>query len=93
MENKGERTIKLAEPIQFGSETIEELVFRKPKAKDFRSMPVDPGVGDLLNLAGRLAGQPPSVIDDLSVEDMLAVLEIVEGFIPAGRETGRTASR
>lgn len=85
------RSVKLREPIQFGSETITELTLRKPKAKDFRNMPAEPNVGDLLNLAGRLSGQPPSVIDELGVDDMLEVLGIVEVFIAGGRATGITA--
>lgn len=87
------KTLKLKEPVQFGSETIAELTLRKPKAKDFRKMPAAPGVGDLLDLAARLAAQPPSVIDELCVEDMEAVLDAVSGFMPSGPATGGTASR
>ncbi len=81
-------TVKLKEPIPFGSETIAELTLRKPKAKDFRRMPMNPGVGDLLDLAGQLSGQPKVVIDELGAEDMHEVLERVGDFFPSGRGTG-----
>lgn len=83
--------IKLEEPIRFGSEAIDELEFQKPKAKHFRKLPPEPGTGDLLDLAGTLCGQPPKVIDELSVSDMKRVLEAVAGFLGAGPATGNSA--
>jgi hypothetical protein len=82
--------VKLKEPIAFGSETITELRLRKPKAKDFRRMPMTPGVGDLLDLAGQLSAQPKPVIDELGAEDLMEVLECVGGFFPGGLGTGPT---
>lgn len=82
--------LKLKEPIKHGSETISELVFRKPKAKDFRSVPMEPNMGDILNLVGKLSGQPPSVIDELGTEDMMEACAKVSGFFPAGLGTGKT---
>jgi len=81
--------IKLEEVIQFGSETISELELQKPKAKHFRTLPQEPTTGDLLDLAGRLCGQPPKVMDELSIGDMKKVLEAVAGFLGAGPETGK----
>lgn len=72
--------LELKEPIVHGSEKIESLEFRKPKAKDFRGLPAQPNTGDLLDLAGRLCGQPKSVIDELGVEDMKEVLTVVGNF-------------
>lgn len=82
------KVIKLKEPIQFGSETITELRLRKPKAKDFRPMGEKRTLGEILDLAGRLCGQPKAVIDELSVEDMWEVSKTIEGFMPAGLEAG-----
>ena len=82
------KVVKLKEPIEFGSQTITELAFRRPKAKDFRQFPGTPNMGDILDLAGRLCGQPKAVIDELDVVDMTEVARVVEGFIPAGRGTG-----
>jgi hypothetical protein len=81
-------TITLKEPIQFGSATIAELTFRKPKAKDFRRFPLQPTQGDLLDLVGQLTGQPKAVIDELGMEDMAEAMERVAVFMGSGRETG-----
>ena len=82
------KTVRLSESIKLGSEIIASLEFRKPRAKDFRTFPQNPNTGDLLNLAGRLCGQPPSVMDELCVEDMVEVLHVVENFIEGGQKTG-----
>lgn len=71
----------LKEPIKQGSEIISELEMRKPKAKDFRGMPVQPGVSDLLDLAGRLCAQPKSIMDELGVEDVKIILQAVSDFL------------
>jgi hypothetical protein len=85
----GEPTvIKLKEPIQNGTDRIVELTIRAPKAKDFRKLPMNPNMGDILDLVSRLSGQPPSVIDELGVEDLSAVSGVVENFIPGGRGAG-----
>lgn len=83
-------TIKLRTPIVFGSNTIEELTLRRPKAKDFRSLPMEPRFGDILDLAGRLCAQPKAVMDELDVEDLDEVMNIVGDFVPGGRGTGPT---
>lgn len=82
------RILKLKDPIQFGSETIGELRIRVPKAKDIRGLPKDPDTGDILNLAGRLCGQPPTVIDELSIHDVGELMEIVGNFMEPGQATG-----
>ena len=86
-------TVLLREPIPFGSETIGELKLRKPKAKDFRRFPMEPTLGDVLDLVGQLAGQPKAVIDELGAEDLMEVTRIVGNFIPGGHGIGDTPSR
>jgi hypothetical protein len=81
-------TIALKEPIKFGTETITEFVLRPPKAKDFRKFPATPTTGDMLDLAGQLAGQPKQVIDEIGIEDMMRVLEEIGVFLQRGPETG-----
>ena len=76
-----ELTVKLSEPMQFGSETIAELKFRKPKAKDFRGLQMPLSMGALLDLAGHLAAQPKSVIDELGLADTKKVLEVIGDFL------------
>jgi hypothetical protein len=85
-------TVKLKEPIRFGEQIVDELAIRKPKAKDFRAFPMNPTMGDVLDLVGRLSGQPKQVIDELGFEDLAEVSKIVEGFIPGGRATGTEPS-
>lgn len=80
---------KLAEPIVYGSETISELEVRKPKAKDLRKFPSNSKtLGEMLDFAGGLCGQPPSVIDELSIEDALKLFEVIMNFLPDGLKTG-----
>lgn len=79
------KKITLDEPIEHGTETITVLEIKQPKAKHLRSMPLEPNTGDLLDLAAKLAGQPPSVIDELSMKDMTEVLTVVGNFIDAGQ--------
>ncbi len=85
--------LTLSEPVKLGDEgeTITALHFRKPKAKDFRSMPLEIKMGDMLDLAARISGQPGPVIDLLGTDDMFKVMEVVGAFMPAGLPTGTTA--
>lgn len=92
------RTYTLKEPVQYGSETITELNFQKPRGKHLRGLTIktagDGGVifslGDMMDLAGRLATVAPSVISELGADDVMEVMGIVGGFIGAGPETGKT---
>ena len=85
---KQEIVVKLKVPIEQGTEKIHELVLRRPKARDFRGLPMEPSLGHVLDLAGDLSGQAPSVIDELDVEDMMEVVGVLEKFMPGGQETG-----
>lgn len=92
MSDDGRAAVKLREPIQFGSELVSELRFRRPKAKDFRRIKSDGHDFDMiLTLAGRLCGQPSQVIDELGLEDMQEVIELVGGFMPSGLATGESS--
>jgi len=84
--------IKLETPINFGSEKITELRLRKPIAKDFRDMPLEPNVGDLLDVTAKLSGQAPSVIDQLDSIDLTEVLTVVGKFMRRGQPTGEATS-
>ena len=75
----------------FGSREIEQLSIRKPKAKDMRNFPLNPTMGDMLDLASALAGEPTSVIDELSVPDMTRVVEVIGDFLGASQPTGTPA--
>ena len=84
-------TVELQDPIEFGSRVIDQLTIRKPKAKDMRKFPLNPSMGDMLDLASVLAGEPTSVIDELSVPDMTRVVEVIGDFLGASQATGTPA--
>ena len=79
-ERDGNYIHKLSAKIQFGSETIEEFVLQKPKAKHIRSMPQNPGMDAVLKIVGKLAGQPDKVIDELEMEDVNVLAEYFGAF-------------
>lgn len=82
--------IELSEPIQFGSETISRLELRKPHAGDLRGLR---DVGDYfatcLDLAAKLAGQPPSVLDRLGLKDAEKVIEVAGPFVYGSQRPGQ----
>ncbi len=96
------KIIPLSVPIQIGSETITQLELSPPKAKHLRGLRLklfggdgqfglDLDISDLLDVAGRMANQAPSVINELSVADMPAVSTAVMDFLPAGLVTSTSA--
>lgn len=74
--------VELQTPVKFGSETISELNFRRPKAKDLRKLVLteEMELGVILDIARKLAGVEQQVIDDLDVKDVMKVAEVVGGF-------------
>ena len=79
--------LKLHQSIAHGSETVTELVFQTLKAKHIRNIPKDIGMNDILNLASTLTGLPPKVIDELSSEDTIRVVEVINGFFQPSQAT------
>ena len=72
----------MLDPIDQGDEQILELRLKKPKAKHLKKMKLDqPTMEDMLILAGKLAAEPPSVIDELGVEDLFEVIEVIGDFL------------
>lgn len=81
--------ITLQTPVSQGTESITTLEFKRPlKGRDLKGLPLEFGFEHLLVLAGRLCGQPPSVMDQLEGEDLLAVVETAGAFFGPGRQTG-----
>ncbi len=85
-------TIKLTEPIEWGDETITELVLKRPKAIDLEHLPVNPTVKDLLSIAQKCAKVPRRIIQELDSEDAMTVVEAVSDFLDGGQPTGVTRS-
>lgn len=81
VDENGRTVYPLKKPIQRGSETISELRFRKLKAKDLRSFPIEGRtMGHMLDIVGKVCAQPPDVMDELSAEDLQEVSSIVGVF-------------
>ena len=77
--------ITLSTPVKWGSETVTELVFRDLIAKDLRALKLNNmEFGDLLNLAARLSGHPPSFIDQLSGKDAMKAVELAGKSLNSG---------
>lgn len=83
------KVFKLSEPIQFGSEQITELQFQKPIAKHFKKMKIkqDLELETILKVAAELTGQPDSVIEMLSPDDMWGVVNLVGELSGNGPKT------
>ncbi|MDR1656129.1 MAG: phage tail assembly protein [Deltaproteobacteria bacterium] len=86
------KVVELTEPIEFGSSVVGKLALRPPRAKDLRYLA--PGAldkltfGEIMDLAGRLAGQPPEFMDLLSVADTAKVSSAVFDFLSdSGQKT------
>jgi len=85
-------TFKLNMPVQFGERTITELQLRRPKGKDLRKLKGgETSIGDILDIASKLAGEPPAVIDELDGEDSLRLAEVIGDFLGNSRRTGSGA--
>ena len=82
--------LKLQDPIEYGAEVIAELSIQKPRAKHFKRLSFEaPSFAEMLDVLGQLAGQPPSVIDELSWEDTQAATAILGNLLAPSPETSR----
>lgn len=88
---KKEETIELAFPIEFGGETVTQIVVKRPKFKHLKFInDMDSITGDEFGqLLSKLTGQPSDVIDELDAEDLEEIGEVVEGFLKRGKKTGK----
>lgn len=84
-------THTLTHPVQHGAETVSTLVFtRKPVAGDLRGMSLREldKADNLMTLAARLCSVPPSVINQLDMEDFMELGAVLTDFLPGGQRTG-----
>ncbi len=87
----GEKIIKLTEPVTVGSKTVTELRIRPLKAKHLRGIKIGyDGIDTdvMLDLASKITGELPAVIDELSIEDLAALGQAVSDFLPLGALMG-----
>lgn len=87
-------TVALREPIDFGKQHIESLTFRDGRTGDLKGLGTKPGEmptdDQLLQIAARMCGQPPGVIEKLSAEDGGEAKELALGFWLRCQPGGRT---
>lgn len=83
-------TIKLLEPIEWGSETKEVLVIsRRLKAKDFKGMrATDMKFDDSLKLISKASGESISFIEEMDAGDFMVAQQVVQSFLPPSLTTG-----
>lgn len=84
---------KLIDPFTFGSESFESLTFKPLKAKHLRKASKDFSMGDLINIAGDLAGLSREEIGEMGAEDTIAVIKIVTDFLQSGPSTGQDTTQ
>lgn len=77
--------VMLERPVQFGSETITQLVLQPITGKAMRyvALPASREVPPhyYLELASAVSGQPPAVFDLLAAQDVLRVVQAVATMV------------
>lgn len=92
LENEdGSKTIRLVEPVKHGQEMLEQITFKKPKAKHLKDLNLQNiKFDDFLKLGGAISGNPPSVMGELGMEDAFAMVEVISDFLPNSARDGKT---
>lgn len=88
-------TIKLKYPVEWGKDTVTEIVMRRGRGGDMKGISLhgqEIPADDLMKLAGRLAGQPSALIEKLDQDDIGEVTEIALDFFVKFLSTGKTRS-
>jgi hypothetical protein len=88
----GAVSIQLEYPLQLGTEKLERLELQPCEARHLRDMPIEPTLGDLLDLGGRLSLQAGAIVDRFDVADALLLIEVAAGFFEDSRPTGAPPS-
>lgn len=93
-DDDGRVTIVLRHPIKFGEQVYTELRLRDVKGKDMRTLKSKPDetTGLVMALAGKLAGVPTQVIDELRGADLRKVMNLVGLFMDGSLDAGEPSS-
>lgn len=78
---KGPVTVKLDEPVEWGQETIREVVLKPLKGKHVKILGKDPTLAQLLQLASKSSGLSAGVFDEMSSSDAFRVAEEVGNLL------------
>lgn len=87
-DDQGPKVVTLKYPVKWGKTDIAELTFNRMKGRDLRNLPMEPNVGDMLDLAGRSCGQTPRFMDMIDAKDLMEIMEAVKHFLPDGLVAG-----
>jgi len=89
------RVVVLAHPIDFGSQHITQLEFRRGKLGDIKGMKLSGELpADNLSLiASRMCGQPVAALALLDVDDAGEVMALAMDFYQRCLTAGKTRSR
>lgn len=74
---KKSRTIKLSEPVEWGSETITQVVLKPPRGKHVKGISIPPTLSEIIRIASKISGVSSAVFDEMSSEDIFAIAEAV----------------
>lgn len=78
--------LKLKHPIQFGSEEIKIINYRRPRAKDMRGINMNNlDFGSVLDIFAKMSDQPPPAIDEMDAEDAIKAVEVFSSFLGVGQ--------
>lgn len=87
---KADKIYELKEPIQWGSDTVTKLEFKKPTIGDIKFMKLtEPTLDDILKLASKLSGHSQQLIDRLSIQDGMEVADLLGNYLSPSPETGK----
>jgi len=78
--------VELDDPIETGSSTITEIkIRRKPRGGDLWDIPVgDINVGDAMKIVSKVSGVAPPILELLSLNDTVKVVEVITPFLELG---------
>lgn len=81
-------------PVTFGSDVVTELEIRRPKAKDIKQLKASANgefeFKELLKIIANITDQPDPFIDELDIDDAMALVEKVSSFLAGGPATGKS---
>ena len=83
---KNEITIKLFDPITWGSQgEITELVIKAPRGKHLQTLPKDYAIKDVARVAAKASGIEEALLGELHMKDYLKVIEVTQSFLDDGQ--------
>ncbi len=89
MTNPQKFTLKY--PVTFGSETITEVTVRRPKGKDLRGIKDVQSTDGMILMIARLIERETAVVHEMDAEDLMAIGEVVAGFLGLSQPTSTAA--